>query len=224
MNSQQHEEVRKRRAKASTTRINLYQKMVLVAGVLTLFFLAIRISPQLAPFLVAGVVGGMMVLFLIFKTWWLRREAEAKAAPQEALPAEEESVEPQPIPSMAEGKIIDDSPDSISEQINSEGFQESILPEPEEAVTPHQPPPVEKEEWSPVQEFSRDGVLAQIQERLAMVEEKVSRLEDRVMDLEEKAASYQEGQLKSESKIDLQTILYHLDEKEGKVVQPSIKR
>ena len=218
MNSQKHEEVRKRRAKASTTRLNLYQKMILVAGVLILFFWAIGISPKLAPFLAAGVGGGTMVLFLIFKTYRPRREAEAKAAPQEALPAEEESVEPQPIPSMAEGKIIDDSPDSISEQINSEGLQESIPPEPEEAVTPHQPPPVEKEELSPVQEFSRDGVLAQIQERLAMVEEKVSRLEDRVMDLEEKAASYPEGQLKSEPQIDLQTILSHLDEKEGKVV------
>jgi hypothetical protein len=192
--------------------------MILVAGVLILFFWAIGISPKLAPFLAAGVVGGMMVLFLIFKTCRPRREAEAKAAPQEALPAEEESVEPQPIPSMAEGKIIDDSPDSISEQINSEGLQESIPPEPEEAVTPHQPPPVEKEELSPVQEFSRDGVLVQIQERLAMVEEKVSRLEDRMRDLEEKAASYPEGQLKSEPKIDLQTILSHLDEKEGKVV------
>ena len=217
MNSKKHEEVWKRRAKASTSRLNLYQKMVLVAGVLTLF-LAIGISPQLAPFLTAGVAGGMLVLFLIFKTRRPRREAEAKAAPQEALPAEEESVEPQPIASNAEGKIIDDSPDSISEQINSEGFQESMPPEPEESVRPPQPPPVEKEELSPVQEFFRDGVLAQIQERLAMVEEKFSRLEDRVMDLEEKAASYQEGQLESEPKIDLQSILSHLDEKEGEVV------
>jgi hypothetical protein len=192
--------------------------MILVAGVLILFFGAIGISPKLAPSLAAGVVGGMMVLFLIFKACRQRREAEAKAAPQEALPAEEESVEPQPIPSMPEGKIIDDSPDSISEQVSSEGLQESIRPEPEEAVTPHQPLPVEKEELSPVQEFSRDVVLVQIQERLAMVEEKVSHLEDRVRDLEEKAASYQEGQLRSEPQIDLQTILSHLDEKEGKVV------
>jgi hypothetical protein len=223
LNSKKHEEVRKRRAKASTSRLNLYQKMVLVAGVLTLF-LAIGISPQLAPFLAAGVVGGMLALFLIFKTRRPRREAEAKAEPQEALPAEEESVEPQPIPSMAEGKISDDSADSISEQVNSEGLQESMPPELGEAVTPPQPPPVEKEELSPVQEFSRDEVLAQIQERLAMVEEKISHLEDRVMDLEEKAASYQEGQLKSDPQIDLQTILSHLDEKEGKVVWPSIKR
>ena len=223
MNSKKHEEVRRRRAKASTSWLNLNQKMVLVAGVLTLF-LAIGIGSRLAPFLAAGVVGGMLVLFLIFKTRGPRIEAEAKAEPQEALPAEEESLEPHSIPSMAEGKIVDDSPDSISEQINSEGFQESMPPEPGEAVTPPQPPPVEKEELSPVQEFSRDGVLAQIQESLAMVEEKVSRLEDRVMNLEEKAASYQEGQLKSEPQIDLQTILSHLDEKEGAVVWPSIKR
>jgi hypothetical protein len=217
LNSKKHEEVRKRRAKAITSRLNLYQKMVLVAGVLTVF-LAIGIRPQLAPFLAAGVVGGMMVLFLIFKTRRPMGEAEAKVAPQEAPPAEEDSVEPQPIDSMAEGKIIDDSPDSISEQMNSEGLQESIPPEPEEVVTPLQPPPVEKEELSPIQGFSRDGVLAQIQERLAMMEEKVSRLEDRVMELEEKAASYQEGQLKSEPKIDLQTILSQLDEEEGKIV------
>ena len=220
MNSKKHEEVRKRRAKASTSPLNLYQKLVLVAGVLALF-LAIGISPQLAPFLAAGVVGGMLVLFLIFKTRRARREAEAKDAPQaqEALPGEAESVEPQPIASMAEGKIMDDSPDSISEQMNSEGLQESIPPDPEEAVTLSQPPPVEKEELSPIQEFSSDDeVLAQIQERLAMVEEKVSRLENRVMDLEEKAAGYQEWELKSEPKIDLQTILSHLDEKEGRVV------
>jgi hypothetical protein len=76
---------------------------------------------------------------------------------------------------------------------------------------------------SPVQEFSRDGVLAQIQERLAMVEEKASRLEDRVMDLEKEAASYRGGQLKSEPQIDLETILSHLDEKEGKAAWPSIE-
>jgi hypothetical protein len=37
-------------------------------------------------------------------------------------------------------------------------------------------------------------------------------------DLEEKAAGSQAGSIKSEPKIDLQTILAHLDEKEGKVV------
>ena len=217
MNSKNQEEVRKRRAKASTSRLNLYQKTVLMAGVLTLF-LAIGLSPKLAPFLAAAVAGGTLLLFLVFRNFKTKKEDKTKAAPQETLPEEEEAIQPEELPSGADGKIIADSPDIISEPINSGGLQENVPPEPEEAVSPAQPPTVEKEELSPVQEFSRDGVLAQIQERLAMVEEKVARLEDRVMDLEEKAARYQEGQLNSEPKIDLQTILSHLDEKEGKVV------
>ena len=222
MNSQKQEEVWRRRAKVSPSRLNQYQKMVLVGGVPTLF-LAIGISPRLAPLLVVGVVGGMVVLFLIFKTRRPRREAEAKAEPQQALPAEEESGESQQILPMTEGKIIDDSPDLISEQINFENLQESMPLESGKVFAPPQSLPVEKEKLSPIQEFSRDEVLAQIQERLALLEEKVSLLEDRVMDLEEKAASYHGGQLKPEPQIDLQTIISHLDEKEGNVAWPSIK-
>jgi hypothetical protein len=198
MDSQKHEEVRKRRAKATTTRFNLYQKMVLVAGGLTLFSLAAGISPRLGPLLVAGVVGGMVVLFLIVKTCRRRRE-EAKDVQQEAFPAREESIVPQPIL---------DPPDSIPGPLNSEGLQENRPPEAEEAV--------EEDDINHLQGVAREGVLAQILERLASAEGKVSRLEDRVMDLEEKVAGYEEGQLKSESKIDLQTILAHLDEKKGK--------
>ncbi len=207
MDSQKHEEVRKRRAKATTTRFNLYQKMVLVAGGLTFFSLAAGISPRLGPFLVAGVIGGMVVLFLIVKTFRRRKKAEAILAPEEAIPGKEESIEPQPIP--------DGSPDSIFQQISSEDLQESIPPEPEEAVTLRQSPLVEKEDFNDLQEFSNERVLAQILERLAMAEEKVSDLEDRIIDLAGKVANYEAGQLKSESKIDLQTILAHLDEKKA---------
>jgi len=215
MNSQRHEEVRKRRAKVSTIRLNLYQKMVLVAGGLTLFSLAMGISPRLGPLLVAGVVGGMVVFFLILKANRRRREEEAKDVPQEAIAGKEESIEPQPIPSLGEGKATDDLPDSSYEPINSEGLQENISPKAEEAVTLPQSSPVEKEDFNSLQEFSRESVLAQILERLATLEEEVSDLEGRVMDFEEKFASYQEGQWKPESKIDLQTILAHLDEKKG---------
>ena len=210
MNYQKHEEVRKRRAKSTTTRFNTYQKMVLVAGGLTLFSLAAGISPWLGPLLVAGVVGGVMVLLLILKTYRRRREAEAIVAPEEIIPEREESIEPQPIP--------DDSPDPIFQQISSEDLQESIPPEPEEAVTLHQSPLVEKEDLNGLQEFSNERVLAQILERLAMAEEKVSDLEGRIMDLAGKVASYQPGPLKSESKIDLQTILAQLDEQKGKAL------
>lgn len=217
MNSKNQEEVRMRRAKAGTSRLNLYQKTVLMAGVLTLF-LAIGLSPRLAPFLAAAVAGGTLLLFLFFRNFKKKKEDKIKAPPQETLPEKEEAIQPEEIPSGEEGKIISDPPDIIPHPINSEGLQEDIPPELEKAVSPVQTPNVEKEELSPLQELSRDGVLAQIQERLAMAEEKVARLEGRVMDLEEKAARYQEGQLNNEPKIDLQTILSHLDEKEGKAV------
>jgi hypothetical protein len=217
LNSKNPEEVRKRRAKASASRLNLYQKTILVAGVLTLF-LAIGLSPQLAPFLAAAVAGGTLLLFLVFRNLKTKKGEQPKAAPGETFPVEEEALDPAPISSPVDGKMIADSPEVISEQKNPESLQEIIPPEPEESVTPPQPLPVEKEELSPVQEFSSDGVLSQIQERLAALEDKVAHLEDRVIDLAEKAASYQEAQLKSEPKIDLQSILSHLDEKEGKVV------
>ena len=54
----------KRRAKPTSGRVNIYQKMVLVAGVITLL-LAIGISPTMAPILAAGVVGGTLLLFLL---------------------------------------------------------------------------------------------------------------------------------------------------------------
>ncbi len=212
MNFQKYKEVRKRRAKVSTTRPKVYQMMLLGVIGLALSSLAIGKTPQFAPILVSGVAGGMMMLFLILQSWGLRREAKIKTSPQEALPTEKEFVEPQPIPSMAEGKIIDDSLDSISKSINSGGPREIIFPELEDAATPHLPPSMEKEELIPLHELSRAGVLAHNPARLAR------------LDLEEKVASCQEGQSNPEPKIDLQTILSHLDEEEEKVAQPSIRQ
>ncbi len=201
MNSQKHEEVRKRRAKANTTRFNPYQKMVLVAGGLTLFSLAAGISPRLGPLLVAGVIGGMVVFFLIFKTFRRKRESEVKDAERESLPGGDESVELQPV---------SDPPVSAPEEVNSAGVQESIpLDSGREA---------EAEELDPRQNLSLEGILALLQERLAMAEGRLCELEGRLMELTDQITNYQEGQLKSESKIDLQTILAHLEEKKGKVL------
>ena len=66
MNSKKPEEVRKRRAKPDMGSGNVYQKMVLVAGVLTLF-LAIGLSPMMAPILAAGIVGGTLLLFFLVR-------------------------------------------------------------------------------------------------------------------------------------------------------------
>jgi hypothetical protein len=113
LNFKKYEEVRRRRAKATTNELNLYQKMVLAAGLLTLLFSA-GISPLWAPFLAAGVVGGMLVLLIIFKTIRQRREAECKAELGEALPIEGDSMEPQQIASISEGRIINAFPDSYA--------------------------------------------------------------------------------------------------------------
>ena len=191
--------------------------MILVPGILAIF-LAIGISPRLALFLAAGVVAGILVLFLIVKTHRPRREAEANAVPQQAFPGEDGYFEFQPKFSKAEGRTRDDFPHSLPEEINPDALQESIPPEPEDAVTRPQPSPVEKEEWFSIQELSRDEILAQIQESLVMVEKRGSHLKDRIIGLEAKAVSYQTGQLKSEPKVDLQTILSRLDEGEGKAI------
>ncbi len=217
MNSKNHEEVRRRRAKATTSRLNLYQKTVLLAGLLTLF-LAIGLSPQWAPFIAAGVAGGTLLLFLLFRNLRSRKLEKDVPPPQEMIPGEEEAFEPAPIPSWTEEKISAEPPEAKSEAHRPEEVGESLPQEPEETVPSHQPPIAVKEELKPAGEFSPDGVLAQVQERLSALEEKITRLEDRMADLEEKAAVPHEGSLEGETKIDLQTILAHLDEKEGKVV------
>ncbi len=175
MNSQKHEEVRKRRAKSTNIRFNLYQKMVLTAGGLTLFSLALGINPRLGPLVVAGVIAGMMVLFLIFKTRRRKRESECLVAQQEFPPGGEESVDSTPIP--------DDfpDPDAIPEKIGAKAPQEMVPPQAEEAP--------EEKELIDAQELPGQEILAQILSRLETAEEKVSDLEDRIMDLAGKVAN-----------------------------------
>jgi hypothetical protein len=217
LNSKNHEEVRMRRAKATTSQLNLYQKTVLGAGVLALF-LAIGASPQLAPLLATGVAAGTLLLILIFKNLKTKKEGKNNHALQETFPEGEETLEAEPISSRADGEIIADSPEVISEQTNSDAPLENMPPEPEEAIPPPQPLPVQKEDLIPPKEFSRGGALVQIQERLAMLEEKVFPLKDKLLSLEKKLTDMQETQLKSDPQIDIQTILTNLDEKREKMV------
>jgi hypothetical protein len=223
LKSKRLEEVRKRRAKASPSRLNLYQKTLLVAGVLTLLFLAVGLSYQLATFLAAGVAGGALLIFLIFKYFKARKERKNRAALQETIPEGEEALEPEPISSRAEAEKIADSPGVISEQINSDALQYSISPEPEGAFPTQEIPPVGKEDLGPSQGFSGDGVLAQIHERPARLEEKVINLEDMLIPLEGKLGKMAEKQLDPEA--DLYTMLTNLDEKQEEIVsEASLER
>ncbi len=215
MNTKDQEEVRKRRGKNSTSRFNVYQKAVLVAGVLTLF-LAIGLSPGMAPILSAGVVGGTLLFLLLLKNLKSPKERIEKADPADTLlQLEEEAVE-QPEPSI----------DPVEKEIP--GLQEAVpaamaeleqgpLDKDEAGGKLEEEAYVEKEIPKDPQVLPEDGKWAEIQERIDLLEEKAINLEDMLMQLEEKVADLREAYLKSEPKIDLQTILTNIEERTEKI-------
>ena len=224
MNSKNEEEVMKRRAKLGSSRVNVYQKTVLVAGVITLL-LAIGISPTMAPLLAAGVVGGTLLLFFLLKSPKPKREEPKSAESADPLsPVEATAPEQQEILLTEEDKVIPDSPVILLEE-----REEAEVPEPpkdkqeeavhEEAIRVQEPVPVGKEPLKEHQEFPGNGPLVHIQERLGMLEEKTINLEDMLLQLEEKVDDLQKTYLKTEPKIDLQTILSNIEEKPEKIVQ-----
>ena len=220
MNSKNEEEVMKRRAKLSSSHVNVYQKMVLAAGVITLL-LAIGFSPTMAPLLAAGVVGGTLLLFLLLKSPKPKREEPKIAEPAEPLsPAEETAPEVHEIVLTEEDKVIPDSPvipleekEAAEAQEPPDDRQEEAVPE--EAVRGPEPVPLEKEPLKEPQEFPGNEPLVHIQERLVMLEEKTINLEDMLLQLEEKVGDLQKTHLKTEPKIDLQMILSNIEEKQG---------
>jgi predicted nuclease with TOPRIM domain len=76
---------------------------------------------------------------------------------------------------------------------------------------------VEKEIPKDPKVLPEDGKWAEIQERIGLLEEKAINLEDMLMQLEEKVADLRETYLRSEPKIDLQTILTNIDERAEKI-------
>ena len=214
MNTKNQEEVRKRRGKTGTSRFNVYQKAVLVAGILTLF-LAIGLSPGMAPILSAGVVGGILLFLFLLKNLKSPKEKIEKADAAETLPRLEEKAVENPEP------FVDPGEKEIS------GLQEAA---PAEMAELRQGPPdkdeaggkledesyVEKEMLKDPEVFPEDGKWAEIQERIGLLEEKAINLEDMLMQLEEKVSDLRETYLRSEPKIDLQTILTNIEERAEK--------
>ncbi len=216
MNAKDQEEVRKRRGKNSTSRFNVYQKAVLIAGILTLFG-AIGLSPGMAPILSAGAVGGILLFLFLFKNLKSPKEKIEKTDPAETLPRLEEKAVENPEP------FIEPGDKEIS------GLQEAV---PAEMAESRQGPPnkkdeaggkleeeahVEEEMLRDPQVLPEDGKWTEIQERIGLLEEKAINLEDMLMQLEEKVADLQETYLRSEPKIDLQTILTNIEERAEKI-------
>jgi len=223
LNSKKPEDVRKRRAKPDTGSSNVYQKMILLAGVLTLF-LAIGLSPMMAPILAAAIVGGTLLLFFLVRRLRPKRKESKGIEPVEPLrPVEEISPDHRDILFTEEEKGSLDPPEIPPEEQEPAELQAISLEEREEgtqieAVKDQEILPGEKAPLKDRPEFPAHGTLAEMQQRLALLEEKTNTLEDLLRQLEGKFADIQETQIKSEPQIDLQTILSNLDEKHGKIV------
>ena len=224
MNPKNQEEVMKRRAKLSSGCLNVYQKMVLGAGVLTLF-LAIVISPTMAPLLPAGVVGGTLLLFFLLKSPKPKKEEPKTVALAESLaPVQKTAAEMEEIILTEEDKVIPDPPEILLEgkeppevqEPPKEKHEEAVH---EEAIRVQEPVPVGKEPLNDPREFPGNGPLVHIQERLVMLEEKTINLEEMLLQLEEKVDDLQKTHLNTEPKIDLQTILSNTEEEPGKILQ-----
>jgi hypothetical protein len=197
--------------------------MILVAGVLTLF-LAIGLSPMMAPFLAAGIVGGTLLLFLLVRSLKPKREEPKSIEPAEPFSPVEEIAPGEQVMFLAEEEKNSPGPPEIHPEEKEPSETQEASPEEreegiqEEAVRAQEIVPEEKEPPKGPQEFPANGTLAAIQQRLAMLEEKTNTLEDLLGQLEGKVADFQETQMKSEPKIDLQTILSNLDEKHQKMM------
>ena len=112
MYSKERKEVMKRRGRPSPSPLNLYQKVVLLGGVLTVF-LAIGIDLKMAPIISVGVIGVTLLVFFLVKHYKPKREEENKVELKEILPPSEgEAVEPQEIflPPKEEGFNLQEFP------------------------------------------------------------------------------------------------------------------
>jgi len=198
--------------------------MVLVAGILTLF-LAIGISPTLAPILASGVVGVVLLVFFLLKNFKPKKEERPKVDSVETLPPVEDQVPEQPEKFLTEEeKAVPDSEEVLAEEREAAEVKEPPLQGQgesahEDPVRIPEPAPAETEPRKDPQESPGKGPLVHIEKRLGMLEEKTINLEEMLLQLEDKVADIQETQLKSEPKIDLQTILANIEEKHGKIVQ-----
>ncbi len=222
MNSKNLEDVRKRRAKPSKIRLNVYQKMVLVAGALALF-LTIGISSAMAPFLAAGVVIGTLFLLWVLKNLKPKKEEQKIIASVETLtPIYEKEGQRQDIyPVEDEEKVFPDSPGILFEEKEVADGQGNLLEKQEEVAREERVLIQEailpgKESLKDLHEDPENETLADIKQRLAFLEEKVAILEGILMSLEEKPVCGEETELKSGSQIDLETVLSNTDEKPPK--------
>ena len=225
MDSKTEEQVRKRRAKPSPTPLNIYQKVFLLGGLLTIFLIA-GIAPRMAsslPVMVIGAIGVGFLIFFWFKSNKQKREIGKKVDRREAeipLPSEEKSAHRQETAPEAEEKVVKLG-EMFPEGDKAVDFEEKFPEEPEIAGNPQGIFPEEQGKVIDLQDFPAQEKAADLEKMLLKLEEKtvnmqglLLNLEDRavhieeaLLKLEEKAAHLEEMLLKPEKKIDMQMML-----------------
>lgn len=102
MNSKTQEEVKKRRAKPSP--INIYQRLVLLAGAIALI-LAIWKSPVSMP--AVSVIGATLLIFLVLKDYKSKKDKGKMVDEKEIFSKPEEKVDVEELVPPAKEKEID---------------------------------------------------------------------------------------------------------------------
>jgi len=212
------EEILKRRAKPSKNLLNVYQKIILLIGVVTpLILWIIGVRPTNAPILALMVTGGTLILLFLFKNFNRIKEIHRK----------DDSIEIAPVAENAHG-----SQEFIFEDGIEEGSDSTeIIPEEKEVAIGNKTPFKKQEESAQkeivqVQETVTHGkeqpkdlhesaekvILSDFQQRIMVLEEKVTILEGMLMSKKERQVDGQEMEMTSEPKIDFQNMLSYFNE------------
>jgi hypothetical protein len=216
LDSNYTEEVRKRRAKPSKNLLNVYQKIVLLTGVLTLSWI-IGVRPTMASILALMVTGGTLFLLFLFKNFNRIKEVHGKDDPIEITSVADNAHEPQEFILEDGVEVGSDSTQIISEEKavavgektsfneHEESAQKEIA-QGQEAITHGKEPPQD------LHESAEKVILSDFQQRIIVLEEKVTILEGILMSKKERQVDGQETELTSEPKIDFQNMLSYFNE------------
>jgi hypothetical protein len=184
MSFKTEEEVRRRRGKNSKRRgLNIYQKLVLLAGALTLL-LAIGIGHKMAPIVSVGIIGGTLLIFFLLKR---RSPKDRKKFDTKEISTQEKEAEPQEAVLPAE-KIVDPGIYEVSPlEEKAVNFHED-LPEEQEIRT--EPQAILADEKGVYQgAFSTDGQASRTEASPEV--EKVIDLDEKLSEGREKMAELQ---------------------------------
>ena len=214
MDSHYTEEVKKRRAKPGKNFFNIYQKIILLTGILTLLGI-IGVRPPMALMMASMVTGGTLLLLFFFKNFNRIKEVHREDDPIEITPVDENAHEPQEFISEDGIEVGSASTEIISEEKEPAVGQKTPFKEHEESprkeiVQGQETVTHKKEIPQDLPDSAEKVILSDFQQRIMVLEEKVTILEGIMMSKKERQVDAQE--MDSEPKIDFQNMLSYFNE------------